>query len=184
MRSHRILFIATLAAGALVVGNQLSIASGATSTGRVASSQSSIRGVDCSSQKSLCVEVHDSDEVFGHYVGHDEPSLLFDSTLPGSGNQMRYSGILPKEPAPSNVPGQRSYDFNLYATFWFGMAMCATQSYPNTVKSCIRTATPTSLGRAARSIPAAHTWSCSSTRRVTSSSSTASPARAPGGAWR
>ncbi|HJQ02158.1 MAG TPA: hypothetical protein VJ851_11190 [Jatrophihabitans sp.] len=138
MRSHRILFIATLAAGALVVGNQLSIASGATSTGRVASSsQSSIRGVDCSSQKSLCVEVHDSDEVFGHYVGHDEPSLLFDSTRPGSGNQMRYSGILPKEPAPSNVPGQRSYDFNLYATFWFGMAMCATESYPNTVKSCI-----------------------------------------------
>jgi hypothetical protein len=138
MRKHRFLFIAVMAAGALVAGGQLSIASGATSTGRVASSGSSThRGIDCSNGRFLCTEIPDSDEVFGHYVGHDEPSLLFDSTLPGSGNRMRYSGILPKEPAPSNVPGARSYDFQLYAAFWFGMAMCDTQSYPNTVKSCI-----------------------------------------------
>ena len=138
MRNHRILFIATLAAGALVVGSQLSIASGATSTGRVASSSSSTnRGIDCSNGRFLCTEIPNSDEVFGHYVGHDEPSLLFDSNQPGSGNQMRYSGILPKEPAPTNVPGKHSYDFQLYAAFWYGMALCDTQSYPNTVKSCI-----------------------------------------------
>ncbi len=142
MRNRRILFVAVMAAGALVAGGtQVSNASGAPSASRVSSgkaaSTSGIRGVDCSAQKSLCAEVADSDEVFGHYVGHDEPSLLFDSTRPGSGNQMRYSGILPREPAPSNVPGQRSYDFQLYATIWFGMAMCDTQSYPNTVKACI-----------------------------------------------
>ena len=137
MTNRRILYVAVLAAGALVVGGQVNLASGATSSGRVASNSSGGRGIDCSQQKSLCVEVHDSDALFGHYVGHDEPSLLFDSSRPGSGNQMRYSGILPKEPPPSNVPGQRSYDFQLYATFWFGMAMCDTQSYPNTVKSCI-----------------------------------------------
>ena len=79
----------------------------------------------------------DSDEVFGHYVGHDEPSLLFNSTRPGSGNQMRYSGILPTEPTPTNVPGKHSYDFELFPTIWFGMAICDTQSYPNTVKDCV-----------------------------------------------
>lgn len=142
MKNRRILFVAVLAVGALVAGGtQVSNAAGAPSAGRVpsgkAASTSGVRGVDCGSQKSLCVEVADSDEVFGHYVGHDEPSLLFDSTRPGSGNQMRYSGILPRDPAPSNVPGKRSYNFELYATIWFGMAMCDTQSYPNTVKACI-----------------------------------------------
>jgi hypothetical protein len=96
-----------------------------------------IQGIDCSSiSRSLCTEVANGEEVFGHYVGHDEPSLLFDSNVAGSGNQMRYSGILPTEPSPTNVPGQHSYNFELYPTFWFGMAMCDTQSYPNTLKTC------------------------------------------------
>ena len=51
---------------------------------------------------------------------------------------MQYSG----HPAQGAGADQRarathSYDFQLYAAFWFGMAMCDTQSYPNTVKSCI-----------------------------------------------
>jgi hypothetical protein len=137
MRNHRILFIAALAAGALVAGSQLSIASGATSSGRVTSSNSTIRGINCANGRFLCTEIPNSDDVFGSYVGHDEPSLLFDSNRPGSGNQMQYSGILPTDPAPSNVPGQRSYNFQLYAAFWFGMALCDTQSYPNTVKDCL-----------------------------------------------
>ncbi len=123
--------------GTLVAGGQLSLASGAPPASTAASGAAGIRGVDCSNTRFICTEVADSDDAFGHYVGHDEPSLLFDSKLPGSGNQMRYSGILPKEPAPTNVAGKRSYDFQLYATFWFGMAMCDTQSYPNTVKSCV-----------------------------------------------
>ena len=129
--------VAAVAAGASILASVVPAASGATSPGAGAgSARSSVRGIDCSSSRFICPEIHDSDEVFGHYVGHDEPSLLFNSTVPGSGNHMRYSGILPTEPAPSNVPGARSYDFELYPTFWYGMAMCDTQSYPNTVRSC------------------------------------------------
>jgi hypothetical protein len=147
MSYPRTWFIAAIAAGTLVVGGQVSAAFGANTgagSARVASAaahpasaaSSSVRGVDCSNTKFLCTEVTDSDDVFGHYVGHDEPSLLFDSNVPGSGNQMRYSGILPTEPAATDVAGKRSYDFQLYAAFWFGMAMCDTQSYPNTVSTC------------------------------------------------
>ncbi len=87
----------------------------------------------------LCTEVYNSEKVFGegHYVGHDEPSVLFYSKQAGSGNQMQYSGVLPKEPPPTNVPGRHNYDFQYYAAFWFGMAMCDTQSYPELVNTCI-----------------------------------------------
>jgi hypothetical protein len=86
--------------------------------------------------RGLCTEVNDSSQVFGHYVGHDEPTVLYWSHTPGSGNQMVYNGILPKEPAPTNIPGKRSYDFQLYPAIWFGMVLCDTQSYPETVRKC------------------------------------------------
>ncbi len=127
------LWVVAVAAGSLAVA----LGMPAVSAGAAAGAASVPRGIDCSNTRYLCTEVADSDDAFGHYVGHDEPSLLFDSSVPGSGNQMRYSGILPKEPSATNVPGKHSYDFQLYAAFWFGMAMCDTQSYPNTVKSCI-----------------------------------------------
>jgi len=129
------LWMAAVAAGSLAVA--LGMPSASASAGATGSVACAPRGIDCSNTKYLCTEVADSDEAFGHYVGHDEPSLLFNSNVAGSGNQMRYSGILPKEPSATNVSGKHSYDFQLYAAFWFGMAMCDTQSYPNTVKSCI-----------------------------------------------
>jgi hypothetical protein len=87
----------------------------------------------------MCTEVYDPETVFGEgtYVGHDEPSLLFYSNQPGSGNQMQYRGMLPKEPPPTPIPGKRSYSFMNYIAFWYGMVMCDTQSYPETVKTCI-----------------------------------------------
>ncbi|MEO6701290.1 MAG: hypothetical protein ABI140_01640, partial [Jatrophihabitantaceae bacterium] len=143
MSHRRNWFVAVFAAGTLLVGGQITAAAGSTTSSPAAAvssgaatSATSNRGIDCSSNRFLCTEVANSDEVFGHYVGHDEPSLLFNSKVAGSGNQMRYSGVLPSEPAPTNVPGKRSYDFQLYAAFWFGMAMCDTQSYPNTVSTC------------------------------------------------
>ena len=33
--------------------------------------------INCAKSSGMCTEVADSDEVFGHYVGHDEPSMLF-----------------------------------------------------------------------------------------------------------
>lgn len=70
--------------------------------------------------------------------GHDEPSVLFYSKKPGSGNQMRYEITLPSEPPPSNptTPG-KSYSFELYQAFWFGMVVCDTQSYPEQSSTCL-----------------------------------------------
>jgi hypothetical protein len=95
--------------------------------------------LDCASGRPTCTEVYDSETVFGNdvYVGHDEPSTLFYSNRPGSGNQMRYTLDLPKDPSPANptTPG-KSYNFELHPAFWFGMAMCDTQSYPELLKNC------------------------------------------------
>jgi hypothetical protein len=86
-----------------------------------------------------CTEVWDPEAVFGkdHYIGHDEPSTLFYSNQAGSGNQMRYKLTLPRDPSPSN-PTQRgkSFNFELHPAFWFGMAMCDTQSYPEQLDTC------------------------------------------------
>ena len=93
--------------------------------------------INCAQAAAMCTEVANSDEVFGHYVGHDEPSMLFYSNKPGSGNHMSYNVTLPKEPSASN-PNQvnKSYSFELSGADWFGMAMCDTQSYPELVKTC------------------------------------------------
>jgi hypothetical protein len=94
--------------------------------------------INCATS-ALCTEVHDSEEVFGEgtYVGHDEPSLLFYSKTSGSGNQNRWQMTLPKDPSPSlaGTPGV-GYNFQLHPAFWFGMAMCDTQSYPEQSTSC------------------------------------------------
>lgn len=88
----------------------------------------------------LCTEVNDPSVFPGYkYVGHDEPSNLFYSNVPGSGNRNLWFLRLPKDPTPGpgNVPlpGQ-TFNFELHPTFWFGMAMCDTQSYPETVSTC------------------------------------------------
>lgn len=96
--------------------------------------------INCESN-AICSEVQDPEEVFGEgrYVGHDEPSTLFYSNRPGSGNQMTYLLKLPRDPkpGPGNVPkpGQ-AFNFQLHPAFWFGMAMCDTQSYPEQVSTC------------------------------------------------
>lgn len=94
--------------------------------------------IDCSTGNPTCTEVWDSEKVFGegHYVGHDEPSNLFYSNQPGSGNQMRYGLTLPKDPSPTSIGPNKSFNFELHIAFWFGMAMCDTQSYPELLSTC------------------------------------------------
>jgi hypothetical protein len=86
-----------------------------------------------------CAEVSDWRSVFGYdrYVGHDEPSLVFYSNRAGAGNRMSYDVTLPKDPSPGNptAPG-KSYSFELNGAIWLGMALCDTQSYPETVSTC------------------------------------------------
>jgi hypothetical protein len=93
--------------------------------------------IDCSTAAAMCAEVANSDEVFGHYVGHDEPSLAFYSHKPGSGNHMSYNVTLPTEPSASNPNNvNKSFSFELSGADWFGMALCDTQSFPEQVKTC------------------------------------------------
>ena len=88
--------------------------------------------IECGYSRNLCAEVDDT-EAFAYYVGHDEPSLLFYSDHPGSGNRMQYVLTLPSDPAvpASGVPNPgQSFNFELHPAFWFGMAICDTQSSP------------------------------------------------------
>ena len=90
--------------------------------------------VECATSK-VCPDVAESDDVFGSYIGHDEPSAVFYSNKPGSGNHMQYSVRLPGDPSPQH-PNTKSYQQELNATFWFGLALCDTQSYPEQVSTC------------------------------------------------
>jgi hypothetical protein len=91
---------------------------------------------DCADPFPLCTEVANPQEAFGnYYVGHDEPSVEFYSNTPGSGNHAQYQLTIPTEPSgPFSMTN--GYDFELHPAFWFGMAMCDTQSYPNTQSTC------------------------------------------------
>ena len=81
----------------------------------------------------FCTDPGLSDSITGTYVGHDEPALLFYSDVPGSGNSNFYTLTLPKDPptAPKQDATGGTYDFQLFSTFWFGLALCDNQSSPN-----------------------------------------------------
>jgi hypothetical protein len=121
---------------ALLVGATLAGANLAPAAPAVAST-SQHAAINCQ-YSGMCAEVANPAEVFGpEYVGHDEPSAVFYSDAPGSGNHMTYSMRLPRDPSPArpNTPG-KSYQFELNGSQWLGMALCDTQSYPEQVSTC------------------------------------------------
>jgi len=67
----------------------------------------------------------------GHYVGHDEPSVKFESGVTGSGNTMTYFMRLPTDPAkaPTNTGTVTKYA-ELTGAAWFGLPLCDPGSYP------------------------------------------------------
>ena len=71
-----------------------------------------------------------------HYVGHDEPSVKFESSVPGSGNTMTYFQQLSRDPVgtPTSDP-LASPSISDYAELspapWFGLAICDPNSFPN-----------------------------------------------------
>src|SRR5215831_6762244 len=67
------------------------------------------------------------------YIGHDEPSTLFYSNQPGSGNDVTYQLVLPKDPptAPKQDGSGGTDSFELHPTFWFGMVLCDPNGSPN-----------------------------------------------------
>ena len=91
----------------------------------------------CQSRTSLCADPAVNPPT--GYVGHDEPSVLFKSHVPGSGNDVTYTITLPKDPRQQpNESGLNSttWNFQLRPTYWFGMTMCDTESAPNYTKTC------------------------------------------------
>ena len=103
-------------------------------SGSSASTGSSHYSIDCAVSP-LCLEVNSPSEIFKStkYVGHDEPSALFYSNRAGSGNSSLYRLTLPTDPPPSK---SNSFNFELHPAFWFGMALCNVQSYPEQVSTC------------------------------------------------
>jgi hypothetical protein len=67
----------------------------------------------------------------GWYVGHDEPSVKFISSQPGSGNTMTYVMKLPHDPkAPPTSNGSVTDYAQLSLAPWFGLPICDPKSYP------------------------------------------------------
>jgi hypothetical protein len=91
----------------------------------------------CQSYNSLCVDTSSTPP--GGYVGHDEPSVLFKSGRPGSGNDMTYTITLPRDPKKqpnATGVGGTTWNFQLRPTFWFGLTLCDTQSAPEFTHKC------------------------------------------------
>ena len=93
---------------------------------------------ECDVSGALCTEVANSIAYNGGYVGHDEPSLLFYSSRAGSGNSNVYKLTLPTDPKvmPNQSGTGGTFNFQLHPAFWFGMAMCDTESYPLFRSTC------------------------------------------------
>jgi hypothetical protein len=93
---------------------------------------------NCSQGLAICTEVKDSIGYAGAYTGHDEPSLLFYSNTQGSGNSNLYRLKLPSDPhfLPNQAGTGATWNFQLRPAFWFGMAMCDTQSFPEFTNTC------------------------------------------------
>jgi hypothetical protein len=129
----------TFLALAVVICGMLAVGIGYIPRADAAPATSAHPHIDCAGGAITCTEVWDSEAVFGedHYVGHDEPATFFYSNTPGSGNQMRYNLVLPTDPTPTNpLERGKSYTFELRPAFWFGMAMCDTQSFPELLSTC------------------------------------------------
>ena len=102
-----------------------------------ASAAQAYRDSLCQSHSSLCADPYTT--LGDEYVGHDEPSVLFKSDVPGSGNDITYVMTLPKDPnaRPSaSGAGGGTWNFQLRPTFWFGLTLCDTESAPEFTKTC------------------------------------------------
>jgi hypothetical protein len=92
----------------------------------------------CETHAGTCPDTRTHKDYEGNYVGHDEPSVLFYSDRAGSGNSNTWNLQLPHE-APT-MPTQDgtggTWNFQQHVAFWFGMALCETQSYPNPGMAC------------------------------------------------
>jgi hypothetical protein len=70
----------------------------------------------------------------GHYIGHDEPSIRFVSSQPGSGDNVTYNERLPVEPRAlptmQNPGHDVTHTFELTIAPWFSVDVCDPDSTP------------------------------------------------------
>jgi len=94
--------------------------------------------LNCDENVPICAEPFDSLSYEGNYIGHDEPSVLFYDNRPGSGSSSTYRVTLPTDPAtfPSQDGSGSTWGFQQRIAFWFGMALCDTQSAPEYTHTC------------------------------------------------
>lgn len=119
-----------------------SVGTAATSLRLAASSTSSTSSTYheplCQSRTSLCADTYDNPA--DEYVGHDEPAVLFKSGVRGSGNDITYTVVLPRDPrtqpTASGATGS-TWNFQLRPTFWFGLTLCDSESAPEFTKTCL-----------------------------------------------
>lgn len=122
---YPILCALTLVVGAVAVGQSPGV--------RIAPAKLN-RTLNCDEQgHAFCVDRYTRKNYEGEYVGHDEPAVLFYSNTPGSGSQTTYTLILPQDPStqPKQDATGGTFNFQLHPAFWFGMAICDSQSAPN-----------------------------------------------------
>jgi hypothetical protein len=94
----------------------------------------------CGEGSPLCAEANDALGYKGEYTGHDEPSLLFYSNTPGSGNESNYRVVVPTDPPtlPTQDGTGGTFNFQDRIAFWFGMDLCDNQSAPEfTHAACV-----------------------------------------------
>jgi hypothetical protein len=104
---------------------------GTTLAVRSAGSEDELR-FRCDEGDPLCAESADAVGYEGRYTGHDEPSLLFYSSTPGSGNNNNYRLVIPRDPPtlPTQDGTGGTFNFQDRIAFWFGMDLCDNQSAP------------------------------------------------------
>ena len=105
---RRILIV--LAALALVISVEASASARTTrqasATARAASPAQEERRFLCNEGDPLCAETAEAIGYEGRYTGHDEPSVLYYSDKPGSGNNNRYRVVVAQGPADPADPGR------------------------------------------------------------------------------
>jgi hypothetical protein len=97
-----------------------------------AAGQGKSEKLPCSEGSPICAEAADALGYEGKHTGHDEPSLLFYSDTPGSGNNQAYRLVVPRDPPmlPRQDGTGGTFNFQDRIAFWFGLALCDNQSAP------------------------------------------------------
>ena len=126
-------------AGLMLVASAAASASATTATQRGPASTATLsshheqeRRLLCQEGDPLCAETAEAIGYEGRYTGHDEPSVLFYSDKPGSGNNNRYRMVVPKDPPirPRQDGSGGTFNFQNRIAFWYGMDLCDNQSAP------------------------------------------------------